>query len=210
MKSKRRIIGRLALLALALTINSQLSTVHAQGTAFSYQGRLNTNGSPATGLYDFSFALYDALSGGTQQGATVTTSAVGVTNGLFTVTLDFGNQFTGSALWLDISVRTNGAGSFTELAPRQALTPAPYAVYAENANAAGLSGTVALAQLPSAVVTNNESGVVLNGLSVTATNVIAPVTVPPNVPAAAIGSVGTDGQPSLRRGGGAVCLCGEF
>jgi len=54
--------------------------------------------------------LYDAASGGTRHGLPVGATAVGVTNGLFTVTLDFGNQFSGSALWLDISVRTNGAG----------------------------------------------------------------------------------------------------
>jgi hypothetical protein len=29
------------------TLNSQLSTAHAQGTAFSYQGRLASGGNPA-------------------------------------------------------------------------------------------------------------------------------------------------------------------
>jgi hypothetical protein len=32
----------------------------AQGTAFTYQGRLNVSGSPANASYDFQFALYDA------------------------------------------------------------------------------------------------------------------------------------------------------
>ena len=32
----------------------------AQGTAFTYQGRLITNGSPATGSYDLRFAIYDS------------------------------------------------------------------------------------------------------------------------------------------------------
>jgi trimeric autotransporter adhesin len=77
-----------------------------------------------------------------------------VTNGLFTVTLDFGSGvFDGSARWLDIAVRTNGGTTFTALAPRQALTPTPYALHAAdtaiaataNAVAAGSIGTGALA-----------------------------------------------------------------
>ena len=111
MKTKlTRRLGALVLLALS-TINSQLSTSFAQGTAFTYQGRLNAAGSPATGLFDFQFALSNAPSGGSQLGVTVTNLAVGVTNGLFTTTLDFGPVLAGQAAWLAISVRNNGAGS---------------------------------------------------------------------------------------------------
>src|SRR5256885_12369926 len=39
-------------LVLLSTLNSQLSTVLAQGTAFTYQGRLNNGANPATGSYD--------------------------------------------------------------------------------------------------------------------------------------------------------------
>ena len=169
MNKTNRIVSGLALVALALTLNPQLSTAHAQGTAFTYQGRLSAGGNPASGVYDLSFALYDAASGGTRHGLPVSATAVGVTNGLFTVTLDFGNQFSGSALWLDISVRTNGAVSYAELSPRQPITPAPYAITAENLDgtlpASQLSGTVPLAQIPSAVVTNNESAVTLGSLT---------------------------------------------
>ena len=35
------------------------------GTAFTYQGKLTENGSPANGEYDFRFGLYGAASGGT-------------------------------------------------------------------------------------------------------------------------------------------------
>jgi hypothetical protein len=59
-----------------------------------------------------------------------------VSNGLFTVTLDFSNQFPGAARWLEISVRTNGAGSFTNLSPRQPLTSVPYSVKAISATTA--------------------------------------------------------------------------
>ena len=106
----------------------------AQGTAFTYQGRLNNNGAPANGSYDLSFALFDAASAGLQPGNPLTNSPTLVSNGLFTVTLDFGNQFPGADRWLEIAVRTNGGGAFAALSPRQPLTPTPYAMFAANAN----------------------------------------------------------------------------
>jgi hypothetical protein len=141
----------------------------AQGTAFTYQGRLNDGASPANGSYDLTFALYEAAVSGTQQGVTLT-NATTVSNGLFTVTLDFGNQFPGADRWLEIGVRTNGGGTFTTLSPRQQLTPAPYAVMAGSAsNLLGtlpmtqLSGAITANQLPSTLVTNNATGLNLNG-----------------------------------------------
>jgi len=153
----------LALLALS-TVNSEISTALAQGTAFTYQGQLVANGAPTDGSYDLQFILYNASVGGSQAGPILTNSATAVSNGLFTVTLDFGEgTFTGTNYWLDIAVRTNGVGTFAELSPRQPLTPAPYAVFAAGTAAAGLSGSLSLAQLPSAVITNNETKVNLTG-----------------------------------------------
>lgn len=83
---------------------------------------------PANGTYDFRVELYDAPSGGNQVGLTLTKSAVAVNEGLFTLTLDFGNVFDGLALWLDIAVRPAGSGNFTALQPRQAITATPYAL----------------------------------------------------------------------------------
>src|SRR5258705_7337990 len=80
----------LALLALA-TINSQLSTALAQGSAFTYQGRLNDSGSPAMGIYDLRFTIYDALSGGGVVSGPLTNAPTGVSNGLFMVAPDFGS-----------------------------------------------------------------------------------------------------------------------
>ncbi|GIV94152.1 MAG: hypothetical protein WHS83_06470 [Chloroflexus sp.] len=52
-----------------------------------------------------------------------------VSNGLFTVTLDFGpGAFTGDARWLQIAVRCTGDSGYTALTPRQPLTAAPYAL----------------------------------------------------------------------------------
>jgi hypothetical protein len=110
-------------------------TALAQVTAFSYQGRLTDAGNPANGNYDLQFKLFDALSGGAQQGATLTRNPVAASAGVFTVTLDFGaNVFTGSARYLEIGVRPAGsANPYTVLAPRQAITSSPYAIQALNA-----------------------------------------------------------------------------
>ncbi|MSU58560.1 MAG: hypothetical protein EXS35_10340 [Pedosphaera sp.] len=155
MKTPRVTLTALALLAFWLCGAQPLL---AQGTAFTYQGRLTSGTNVANGNYDLTFALFNLVSGAGQVGVTLTNTPTAVSNGLFTVTLDFGNQFPGADRWLEIAVRTNGGGVFTTLAPRQQLTPTPYAITAGN-----LSGTLPLAQLPAAVVTNGAGGVNLTG-----------------------------------------------
>jgi len=140
-----RVIIALALLVLS-TLNPQLSTAFAQGTAFTYQGRLNSGTNPASGSYDLTFTLYNASSGGIGLFGPLTNSAVAVTNGLFTTTLDFGsNAFGGAPWWLQIGVRTNGGASFATLTPRQQVTPTPYAIYSSGAGAATTATTATTA-----------------------------------------------------------------
>jgi len=157
------------------------ASARAQTTVFTYQGRLETNGAPANGTYDLRFTLHDASSGGNQVGAPLTNSPVGVANGLFVVTLDFGsNAFNGGARWLHIGVRGFGdAGNFTPLSPRQAITSVPYAVRALNAGSASnllaalpatnLSGTLPDARLSTNVALLNASNAAFLG-SISATN----------------------------------------
>ena len=143
-------------------------TSHAQGTAFTYQGRLNDGINPAAGSYDMTFALFSASNGVGQVGATLTNAATLVSNGLFAVTLDFGANFPGAARWLEIGVRTNGSGNFTTLTPRQKFTAAPYAItagYAGSANTAttatSLSGTLPVAQLSGNLPASQITGTLL-------------------------------------------------
>ncbi|PYM09728.1 MAG: hypothetical protein DME18_17535, partial [Verrucomicrobia bacterium] len=85
-----------------------------QGTAFTYQGRLSDNGAPAGGIYDLRFTIYDALANGNAVSGIITNAATSVSNGLFTVVLDFGaGVFAGADRWLEIGVRTNSSGAFT-------------------------------------------------------------------------------------------------
>jgi trimeric autotransporter adhesin len=148
-------------LALLATLNSRPSALFAQGTAFTYQGRLSAGTGVANGNYDMQFYLRDALAPpGNPVGNTNTIAPVAVSNGLFTVVLDFGANFPGADRWLEIGVRTNGsAGAYTTLSPRQPLTPTPYAMTASN-----LSGTLPASQLsgtlPSALFGGTYSGAV--------------------------------------------------
>jgi hypothetical protein len=101
---------------------------YGQTTEFKYQGSLTDGASPANGNYDFELALYDALNGGNQVGATLTRNGVVVTNGIFAVQLDFGNQFPGALRYLEIHVRVTGQPGFTPLTPRQLISSTPYNV----------------------------------------------------------------------------------
>ena len=165
--------------AVVCSLFTLVNSTFAQGTAFTYQGRLNAGGNPVNGNYDFTFAMFNNSSTNSgQAGTTLTDLDVGVTNGLFTVTLDFGANFPGANRWLAIGVRSNGTTSFTAISPLQDLTPTPYAIYSANAGSAttatsassassvaasGISGMLSLVNLPASVVTNTEIGVTLSG-----------------------------------------------
>ena len=72
---------------------ASLAGVHsasAQGTTFTYQGRLMFNSASASGNFDLTFRLYDDALAGNQIGSTITNLNVPVANGLVTLPLDFG------------------------------------------------------------------------------------------------------------------------
>src|SRR5215813_13475972 len=163
----------LLLLSLSLWLST---TAFAQGTTFTYQGKLTDSGNLANGQYDFQFKLFDTmtLGTGTQFGTIITVSNVTVTNGIFSVSLDFGvcpTCFNGSARFLETAVKPTSGLTFTTLGPRQAVTANPYALRSLAATAAdGLSlacvNCVTSSQIQSiqgSQVTGNIAGGQING-----------------------------------------------
>ncbi len=104
---------------------------------FSYQGSLEDGGLPANGSYDFYFEPYTDF--GTSVHAPVILEDVVVTDGVFTVRLNFGNAvFDGEPLVLLIGVRAGASsGAFTYLTPETPIRATPYALRATNASFAG-------------------------------------------------------------------------
>src|SRR5438067_1862049 len=117
-------------------------------TSFTFQGQLASAGSPASGVYDFQFVLFDAASAGAQVGPTLCGDNLTLSaGGTFTAQLDFGSHFAGSQRFLEVRVRqdsglncTNAAG-FTTLSPRQILTAAPNALFSISATSAANAAT---------------------------------------------------------------------
>lgn len=102
------------------------------GTQFTYQGELKQAGVAASGLYDFEFQLFNAAAGGAPVSVILQVNNINLDEGLFTTTLDFGDApFTGDAVFLEINVKEDSAGSFNALSPRQPLTPTPYSIQSE-------------------------------------------------------------------------------
>lgn len=137
--------------------------IHAQGTAFTYQGLLSENGARVNGTNDLQFTVHSTAGGNNPVGSPITMDDLAVSNGLFTVTLDFGaGIFNGSPRWLEISVRpgTNN-GAFTVLNPRQAIPAAPYAVFAGGVHGSNIVGTITSNNLPSTMGLWSKNGAAL-------------------------------------------------
>ena len=117
-----------SVLALLLGFTSPVAFAE---TTFTFQGRLGSAGMPANGSHDFEFRLFDAESGGTQVSGDLTREDVAVTDGIFTVQLDFGTSpYDSSPRWLDVDVREAGGGAFTTLDTRFRIGTAPFAIEA--------------------------------------------------------------------------------
>lgn len=113
--------------------------IQAQTTAFTYQGKLTDGGMSPTAQYDFLFTIFGADVGGAPVSGDIIVENVQVTNGIFTVNLDFGTVPFDSPTdnHLEISVRPGASvGAFTTLAPRQRITSSPYAIKSLKANTA--------------------------------------------------------------------------
>lgn len=130
---------RLSFILILSLLHLALGGLQAQ-TAFVYRGHLVESSQPANGNYDLQFGLADAEGEGSYVANLVTNLAVPVTNGMFSVNLDFGTAFDGSPRWLEIGVRTNASEvPFFLLSPRQPVSAVPYALFAGAARAASLA-----------------------------------------------------------------------
>ena len=120
-------LARRSTITIALAITFCVGVAHAM--PFPYQGQLQELGEPYMGTADLTFHLFDALEEGNQVGEAVVLDNVEISDGLFTVSLDFGEgAFDGSPRWLEIQVGD------TTLSPRQALLATPYALFAMEGN----------------------------------------------------------------------------
>lgn len=120
----------------------------AMSTAFTYQGTLEEFGLPANGRYDFQFELLD------QQA--IVLEDVAVSNGVFTVELDFGSAINVSDYQLAIGVRPgNATGAFNLLAPNTPIRPVPQA---QVAAFAGEAVTVSANAVDAASIANGSVG----------------------------------------------------
>jgi len=94
-------------------------------STINYQGQLTDpdTGIPYDGTYDMEFLFYDAATGGSQVGSTITENDVELTNGLFSVKLEVDqSDFNGRGLWIEVKVEGE------VLNPRQEILPVPYAL----------------------------------------------------------------------------------
>ncbi len=118
---------------------SALMAAFASGLAcaepITYQGTLNVNGMPATGIYDLECRIFDAALDGVQLGETVIIDDLAVPAGVFSVEMDFGEVFDSTDVWLEISVRDGASEDVHDiLMPRQAITATPKAIHATKAD----------------------------------------------------------------------------
>src|ERR1035437_4724263 len=166
---------------LLLTLFSQLATAHAQGTAFTYQGRVTDNGASSAGAGQFKFALVtstntssqatgtaNAPSGGYITGYTVTAGGSGyVTAPAVTISGGGGSGATATAqvsggVVTSISVSYPGNGGYTST-PTVALSAPPpnisYTTYWSNDGTSSAGSEPAAAA--SVAVTNGLFTVVL-------------------------------------------------
>ena len=133
-------------------------TAMAQTDSFTYQGRLERNGTPYTGTASMRLAIVDAASAGAELAFTF--GAYPVVNGQFTVTFSSvpASVFNGAPRWINIGVDDPDVAGllYVNLTPRQPVTATPYAMRANVASS--VSGTVASTQITGNLPASQISG----------------------------------------------------
>ena len=127
-------------MSIAILLFGVTLATYSQTRTLTYQGKLTDNAQPANGNYLFQFKLFDDANN--QVGSTVTDLSATVTDGIFSVLLDFGpTAWTGPNRLLEISVRHTVSEPYVTLNPRQNVTSSPYATRSRSAQQADTATT---------------------------------------------------------------------
>ncbi|GDX98139.1 hypothetical protein LBMAG48_05430 [Phycisphaerae bacterium] len=155
-------------------------------TGFTYQGKLDNGGTPATGSYDMRFQLTNGL-GGAAIASEYNVLSVPVTQGVFTVRIPIDpTTIYNSTIdpYLQISVRPAGIGSYVTLSPAQRISQVPTAMAAHIAEQARSLANFSRAGAPFLVDAGDwglgsnayapGSGIILNSSASSYLNLLAP------------------------------------
>ncbi|MEL6150305.1 MAG: tail fiber domain-containing protein [Chloroflexota bacterium] len=125
----RRLSVYMIFIVLLLTVSAASAQTFTNAGTFTYQGYLERNNTGLTGSCNFTFAVFDAVSGGNQIGNMQNANNVAVTNGVFSANLNFGAAaFANGDRYLQISVQCAGDNAAITLSPRQPINPSPVAM----------------------------------------------------------------------------------
>jgi hypothetical protein len=120
-------------------------------TSIVYQGQLKQAGQPANGEFDMTFQAFNAPTGGSALSGPISVLRVQVTNGLFTTPVALpAAVWNDDRVWLEVSVAFPVSLPVV-LSPRQAVQPAPKAVWASNAGSAASVPWTGITGVPSNV-----------------------------------------------------------
>ncbi len=115
----------------SIRFNDPIQETVQSGAEFSYQGVLTKNGTPFTGIADLRFSLWNDANStlpGTQYGGSILRTGVPVSNGVFTVQLDFGSSvFSEKRRFLQVESKVAVEIDFTPIFPRTPVTGVPFA-----------------------------------------------------------------------------------
>lgn len=151
------------------TVWASAASAQSQSEAFVYQGQLRSQGVPLNETVDMRFTLFDAETESSPVAGAVVFDGillppVTITNGLFSVELDFGPGALLLGHWLEIEVRSphdpTDTTSYTTLSPRQRIAPAPFALsvpgLASDSSGVQVSGNVqAAGEVSASAYTSN-------------------------------------------------------
>ncbi len=169
-----------AIVLLAAAVSNPAAGVEP-ASSIVYEGNLNSDGTPANGRFDFSFTLFDAPTAGNRIGIPVAIPGVRVTNGAFSVIIDFGIHLSrATALWFETAVAPAGFPPPVVVGGRVPLNAARFAVHSSyaanlvgNAFDVTLAGNTTNANAAPGTVAIYDANRVLTNSAVTADELMA-------------------------------------